>query len=164
MLRSIIATMVVASALLAQVSKPAPKAGEQKALPVGYVLDALLVKDEGCLKDVVRNLHASGVEQRKQTAELLKYGCIEQMQGLMYHADVQEIRTIALGPSKQVKVYKVLMILDVEMQKVLTGKYPDNLDAIEHIKEGWVFEDKFLPRTKEQMVSEIEELRHGKPE
>lgn len=44
--------------------------------PTGYVLKATLIKDEGCIDDVIRAAQASGVAQRKQTEDLVRYGCI----------------------------------------------------------------------------------------
>jgi hypothetical protein len=161
MLRLAPVALAIASVLAAQAPKSspkvAPKAEEKKELPTGYVLDAVLIKDEDCIKDVVRAAQASGVEQRKQTAELAKYGCIEEVEG-PYYTSVTEVRTVAITAGKRIKVYKAILIFDIAMRKLITGKDPD-IGTIDTFKEGWLFQDKLHVLTKEQFAKMIEDQK-----
>lgn len=157
MFRILVIAFALGSSLVAQTAKPAPKVPAQKELPTGYVLDAVLIKDEGCIKDVVRAAQASGVEQRKQTEELVKYGCIENVEG-PYYTSVTDVRTVSMTPAKRVKVYKAILIFDIDMRKLITGKDPD-IDSIDTFKEGWIFEDKLLAVSKEQFTKMIEDQK-----
>jgi hypothetical protein len=162
MIHSIVIAVLAASAFVAQPSKPAPKAVSkalaQKQLPEGYVFKAVLVKDEDCIKDVVRATQASGIEKRKQAEELVKYGCIESVDG-PYHAYVTEIRMVTTTPGKRVGIYKAMLIFDIDMRKLITGKDPD-ISSDDVFKEGWIFEDKFHALTKEELTKIIEDQKH----
>ena len=92
--------------LVAQSPKPLKTFVPPKLLE--YVVEPVLAKDDACARDYAQALAVSGVEQRKQLAALITYGCIEAIHGI-YHVFIGESRSIiVLGrPSQILQVHLV---------------------------------------------------------
>jgi hypothetical protein len=150
--------LLFTSLAIAQNEKTNPK-GSGSEPPSGYVINSMLVIDEGCIKDVIRAWQASGIERRKQVSDLVTYGCVEQLHGV-YYGTARDTKTVTLGPTKRSKIYKILLILDGDLMNIVDPGWADKPDAFDAIdKIGWVFEKDFHTLTKEQMINLIKESK-----
>lgn len=89
-LGSLIACILVVSAV-AQTKAPKP-AGKNVD---GYAFGPVILKDAACARDYAKALKATGVDGRKQIAELSQYGCLEPTDEDVLYYVAGQLETVA---------------------------------------------------------------------
>ena len=92
-----------------------------------YTSRPAVAKDEGCARDYARALALEGIEQRKMLADLVRYGCLDIMDGAVYRAFISESRTF-VGGKQEFAMVKVRLTSSRETLPVGAAV----------LKEGWV--------------------------
>jgi len=139
------AIAMTAGALAAQ-TKPAAKEPHD-----GYLFNPVVIADAGCVREVAKAANQGGVEKRKATEELLKYGCLKQMKGIytaLLGSRPERITVAGVG-----YVYASLMF-DVKEVQVLDpdGELPPPENMFLN---GFVLESKIDSVTPEQFMAEL---------
>lgn len=115
-----------------QSAAPAKKFVPPKVIE--YIFEPVVAKDDGCARDYAQALATAGLEQRKQLAELVRYGCVEILDGL-YHVFVKDSRSIMVAGKPE-------GILKVKLLAVVIG----GLVGSKMEEEGWIV----APRAPQQ--------------
>jgi hypothetical protein len=117
----------------------------------GYMFNPLVIADAGCVRDVARAANQGGVEQRKATEDLVKYGCLKQMKGIFtaFLGSHPERITVA-----GVAYVNAGLMFDIKEMQVLdpNGELPAPEDSI---LSGFVLESKIDPVTPEQLMAKL---------
>jgi hypothetical protein len=117
----IICVTLLASVVSAQgdkkVSKPFTPPEDQ------ILIEQLLAKDEGCLKDLAKSRSMEGLELRKYLGELAAYRCVQLMPGVHF---VKILNVKQWGQGKSAVQVRQVRLLSFEHG---------------NISEGWVFAD-----------------------
>jgi hypothetical protein len=113
----------------------------------GFVIDPMVIDDTGCIKDVIRANNASGLEKRKQMAELLKFGCVENRHGI-YEMTVQETKVVQ-SANKPVKLYWGLLLVNFDLMKMLDQ---DITEVKKVYAQGWIFAPEFIEKNIDEMT------------
>jgi hypothetical protein len=119
--------------------KPTPKPFVPPDTRV-YIFSSVLAKDDGCARDYAKTYALNGLSRRKAIAELLTYGCIEQLKGV-YRGDVLASITVGdAGP--KLTFQKLSLIMDDEFAPgALVGANRSDLS-----KTGWVLSTEIMSR------------------
>jgi hypothetical protein len=134
---SAISILMFAGTLAAQ--QAAPKPTPPKATAAG----SLLFKDAGCVVDYLKAQASSGLEKRKALAELVQYGCVEELKAI-YSVFIKSTKSLAISKgAAAVKASELDAILDRKRMERLLGKgsAPDSSELFKH---GWVLDADIL--------------------
>jgi len=107
---------------------------------IEYIFEPVVAKDDGCARDYAQALSTAGLEQRKQIAELVRYGCIQHYYGL-YHVFIQDSRSIMIAGRPE-------QILKVKMLAVAIGPFAGYGDG-----SGWIVTPRTPPQPEQVRAS-----------
>lgn len=120
----VLALLLVIPALSQTPPKKEPK---QFKPPDLQVAGALVAKDEGCAKDLVKSISMEGLAQRKFLAELITYGCVTPL-SIQTSLRVYDVKQFGEGP-KKVRLSYAELFTTLEKGSIL---------------HGWVFTDEIF--------------------
>jgi hypothetical protein len=72
--------------------------------PENRIVDPLIARNEGCLKDLLGALKLEGLQQRKLVVDLFTYGCVERLKGSYY------VNILGLRELNKIQVRRVHLI------------------------------------------------------
>ena len=114
--------------------------GQQKQQPKPFkppdfaLVDPLIARDEGCVRDLAKAVRMDGLEQRKYLADLFVFGCVQRLSG-SFRANILDFRKYGEGQGA-VPVRKVYLINLVTAEEkrgwVIAGELisPQIIDAV----------------------------------
>jgi hypothetical protein len=98
------------------------------------LVNPLIARDEGCVRDLAKAVRMDGLEQRKYLADLFVFGCVQRLSG-SFRANILDFRKYGDGQGA-VPVRKVYLINSVTAEEkggwVIAGELisPQIIDAV----------------------------------